>query len=58
MKPSTIVDALKAKLYWGNMRRGGVASEAINLHEEFLMVEAGRAVTILCNLKERHWQKL
>ena len=58
MKPSTIIDTLKAKLYLGNVRQGGVASNAIKLQEEYLIVEAGRAVHIPYDPEERYWQRL
>ena len=38
MTPSTIIDMLKAKLYIGNIRKEGVAKEAIDLQEEYLRV--------------------
>ena len=55
IKPSTIIDTLKAKLYLGNVRRGGVTSNAIKLHEEYLLVEAGRALWIPYDPEERYW---
>ena len=56
--PSTIRNMLKAKLYIGNMRKEGIAKEAINLQEEFLSVEAGREISISYDPKEHYWKKL
>jgi len=56
MKPSTIIDTLKAKLYLENVRKEGVAQSAIRLQEEYLAVEAGRRVSIPHNPEERYWQ--
>ena len=53
MIPSTIINMLKAKLYIGNVRREGVAKEAIDLQEEYLRVEAGREISVAYNPKER-----
>jgi len=58
MKPSTIIDTLKAKLYLGNVQRAGVAQSAIRLQEEYLAVEAGRGVSIPYNPEDRYWQRL
>ena len=52
MKPSTIIDILKAKLYLGNARRKGVTYEAIKLQEEYLKVEAGCEINIPYNPQE------
>jgi len=38
MKPTTIIDMLKAKLFLGNVRRKGVTYVAIKLQEEYLKV--------------------
>ena len=56
--PSTIINMLKAKLYIGNVRREGVAKEAIDLQEEYLRVEAERKISIAYNPKEHYWKKL
>ena len=58
MKPSTIIDTLKAKLYLGNVRRAGVAHSAIRLQEEYLAIEAGRGVSIPYDPEDRYWQRL
>ena len=58
MKPSTIIDILKAKLYLGNVRRKDVTYAAIKLQEEYLKVEAGREINIPYDPQEQYWQKL
>ena len=52
MKPFIIIDTLKAKLYLGNIRKEGVANNAIRLQEEYLKVEAGREISVPYNLEE------
>ena len=54
MKPSTIIDTLKAKLYLGNVRRARVVHSAIRLQEEYLAVEAGRGVSIPYDPEDRY----
>ena len=54
MTPRTIIDILKAKLHVGNVRREGETNAAIALHEELLVVEAGRNVAIGSHDEHRH----
>jgi len=54
MKPSTIINILKVKLYLGNKRKEGVANEAIKLQEEYLVVEAGRTISISYKKENRY----
>ena len=49
---------LKAKLYIGNMRKEGIAKEAINLQEEYICVKVGREISVSYNSKEHYWKKL
>ena len=58
MKPSTIIDILKAKLYLGNVRRKGVVNKGIKLQEEYLKVEAGREISMPYNPEKRYQKKL
>ena len=58
MKPSTIINTLKVKLYLGSVRKEGVINQAIELQQEYLFAESGRNIEILCNLTERYWQQL
>ena len=58
MMPSTIINMLKAKLYIGNKRKGGIVKEAIELQEEYICVELGREISISYDPKERYWEKL
>ena len=58
MKPSTIINILNAKLYLGNKRMEGVANEAIKLQEEYLVVEAGRTISVSYKKENRYWKKL
>ena len=58
MKPSTIIDMLKAKQYIGHRRMNSIAQESIKLHQEFLTVELGRELRFPYNPKERYWNKL
>ena len=55
MKPSTIIDILKAKLYLGNVRRKDVTYAAIKLQEEYLKVKAGREINIPYDPQEWYW---
>ena len=49
---------LKAKLYIGNKRKGGIAKEAIELQEEYIRVESEKEISVLYNLKEWYCKKL
>ena len=42
MTLSIMIDILKAKLYVSNVRKRGETSRAIVIHQEMMMVEAGR----------------
>ena len=46
MTPSIIINILKAKLYVGNIRKRGETSRAIVIHQEIMMIKAGREVGI------------
>ena len=54
MTLATIIVVLKAKLYLGNVRTRGVINEAVQLHEEYLAIEAGRTID-LGGEKEYHY---
>ena len=49
MIPSTLIAILKAKFYLGNKWKEGLANDAIIVQEEYLQVEADRAISIKYN---------
>ena len=58
MRPSTIIDMLKAKQYLGHKRMNSIANQSIQLQEEYLKVESGRDTNLLYDPSERYWKKL
>jgi len=56
MMPNTILAILKAKLYIGNIRIKKETYNDIKLHEELMIVEAGREVKVGEGLNIQYWE--
>ena len=54
IKPSTIIDMLKAKQYIGHKRMNSIVQESIKLQEEYLIVESGRELRFPYDPSERY----
>ena len=57
MAPKTILDTMKLKLYIGNVRRNGNAGKAIEIHQDFRQIEAGRNCQIGENPNRTYWKE-
>ena len=57
MAPKTIIDTMKLKLYIGNVRRIGNATQALDIHHDFQQIEAGRNCTIGEDSKNVYWKE-
>ena len=57
MLPSTLIAMLKIKLYVGNIRKLGHATDSIKMQEDYQEIEAGRNIRLGENPKMRYWKK-
>ena len=57
MKPNTIIEMMKLKLYLGNKRKVGNANEAIIAQEDMRNIEAGRNVQMGEDPQKRYWKE-
>ena len=55
--PSTLIAMLKIKLYIGNIRKLGHATDSIKMQEDYQEIEAGRNIRLGENPKMRYWKK-
>ena len=56
MKPSTIVDAMKLKLFVRNKRRMGNTRDFAAVIEEHQEIEVGRKIKLRENPFQRYWK--
>ena len=57
MKPNTIIEMMKLKLYLGNERKAGNANEAVITQEDMRNIEAGRNVQMGEDPQKRYWKE-
>ena len=57
MKPNTIIDMMKLKLYLGNKRKLGNTNEAVVAQEDMRNIEAGRNVKMGEDPHKRYWKE-